>query len=213
MPEAPKRKKARLVRARRRLPAAERRELLLAAARNVFGRQGLAATTLKDIGAEAGVDPAMVYRHFSSKDAIFDAAVAEPLEEAVAEWTHLASGSLTYSDEGEIAREFLGDKVGHLVRVMSKLTPLIGTMMASDRGADFYAQHVGPAIATFVNAIEAAKPHWKHSEYDSRSVAFAILGASMIAGMETAYGAGKIDFAELGHKLHNLVLDGIRLRR
>lgn len=197
---------------RSRLPAVERRELLLKSARRVFGRQGLAGTTLKDIGTEAGVDPAIVYRHFDNKDDIFAAAVVEPLERAVSEWTQLAVGSTPYSMDGDIARGFLGDKVGQLVAVMADLAPLIGAMLTSEHGPKFYAEHLGAAVTRFAGAIEAGKVHWKHRDYDSQTVAYVILGASMIAGFEAAYGGKVLDAVSLGRKLQDLVLDGVRLR-
>jgi AcrR family transcriptional regulator len=51
----------------RRLPAAERRQLIEDAAARLFARRGYAATTVEDIVAEAGVSKPMLYRHFESK--------------------------------------------------------------------------------------------------------------------------------------------------
>jgi AcrR family transcriptional regulator len=49
-----------------RTPAAIR-----AAAERLFARQGFSATSVKAIAAEAGVDAALVIRHFGSKEALF----------------------------------------------------------------------------------------------------------------------------------------------
>src|SRR5262245_29418625 len=57
--------------ARPRLPAGERREVLLAAARRVFGRSGYHAATTREIAAAAGVSEALLYQHFSSKRELF----------------------------------------------------------------------------------------------------------------------------------------------
>jgi AcrR family transcriptional regulator len=51
----------------RRLPAAQRRGLIEAAAARLFARRGYTATTVEDIVAEAGVSKPMLYRHFESK--------------------------------------------------------------------------------------------------------------------------------------------------
>lgn len=51
----------------RRLPAAERRKLIEAAAARLFARAGYAATTVEQIVTEAGVSKPMLYRHFESK--------------------------------------------------------------------------------------------------------------------------------------------------
>jgi AcrR family transcriptional regulator len=52
---------------RRRLPSAERRELIEGAAARLFADRGYAATTVEDIVALAGVSKPMLYRHFESK--------------------------------------------------------------------------------------------------------------------------------------------------
>jgi AcrR family transcriptional regulator len=74
----------------RRLPRAQRREQILAAATEAFARSGFAATSLDDIAAEAGVTRVVLYRHFDSKTDLYqavldrmcgclDAHVAEPV--------------------------------------------------------------------------------------------------------------------------------------
>ncbi len=52
---------------RRRLPAAERRKLILDAALDVFATGGYQETTLDEVAERAGVSKALIYEHFSSK--------------------------------------------------------------------------------------------------------------------------------------------------
>lgn len=58
---------------RQLLPRAERRESLLKAAATAFAHQGFAATSMDDVAAEAGVTKLIVYRHFVSKEALYEA--------------------------------------------------------------------------------------------------------------------------------------------
>ncbi|MGO1054941.1 TetR/AcrR family transcriptional regulator [Crossiella sp. CA198] len=51
----------------RRLPRAQRREQILAAATEALSRNGFSATSLDDIAAEAGISRMILYRHFESK--------------------------------------------------------------------------------------------------------------------------------------------------
>ena len=53
------------------------REAIEAAARELFAINGFDRTTVRDIGARAGIDPSMIIRYFGSKDALF-ARVAMP---------------------------------------------------------------------------------------------------------------------------------------
>jgi AcrR family transcriptional regulator len=54
-----------------RLPAAERRELILHAAMNRFGATGYDQARLEDIAADAGVTKPILYRHFGSKKGLY----------------------------------------------------------------------------------------------------------------------------------------------
>jgi len=58
---------------RTRLPAAERRDQLLDAANTVFSRVGFEATRMEDVAEAAGVAKGLLYKHFESKDALFEA--------------------------------------------------------------------------------------------------------------------------------------------
>jgi len=61
---------------RTRLPAAERRELVLRAAAAEFGANGYEDTRLDDIAAAAGVTKPVLYRHFGSKKDLYLALLA-----------------------------------------------------------------------------------------------------------------------------------------
>ena len=61
---------------RRRLPVAERRELIVEAAGRLFGERGYDGTRLDDIAAAAGVTKPILYRHFDSKRELYLALLA-----------------------------------------------------------------------------------------------------------------------------------------
>jgi AcrR family transcriptional regulator len=56
---------------RRRLPAAERRAVVVEAAGRLFGERGYDATRLEDVAAAAGVTKPVLYRHFDGKQALY----------------------------------------------------------------------------------------------------------------------------------------------
>jgi AcrR family transcriptional regulator len=55
----------------RRLPAAERREVVLSSAGELFGRFGYDGVTLDTVAATAGVTKPILYRHFESKEDLY----------------------------------------------------------------------------------------------------------------------------------------------
>jgi AcrR family transcriptional regulator len=59
----------------RRMPRAQRREQILAAATRAFAKAGFAATSLDAVAAEAGVTHVILYRHFPSKTELYRAAL------------------------------------------------------------------------------------------------------------------------------------------
>ncbi|MDI1464817.1 TetR family transcriptional regulator [Catellatospora sp. KI3] len=56
------------------------RESILAAARNLFAERGFDAATMRAIGAEAEVDPALVHHYFGTKEKLFIAAMQFPVD-------------------------------------------------------------------------------------------------------------------------------------
>jgi AcrR family transcriptional regulator len=65
---------------RARLPAAERRALIESVAARLFAERGYAATRLEDIADAADVTKPILYRHFSSKKALYLALIARHRE-------------------------------------------------------------------------------------------------------------------------------------
>jgi AcrR family transcriptional regulator len=54
------------------------RDAILAAARAVFGELGYDAATIRGVAARSGVDPALIYHYFGSKQQLFVAAMELP---------------------------------------------------------------------------------------------------------------------------------------
>ncbi|HEY4802073.1 MAG TPA: TetR/AcrR family transcriptional regulator [Paraburkholderia sp.] len=60
------------------------RERLLASATQLFGEQGIAATTMAQIAEAAGVTSAMVHYYFTNREKLLDAVVEERLARSIA---------------------------------------------------------------------------------------------------------------------------------
>jgi AcrR family transcriptional regulator len=77
---------------------ADTRSAILAAAAQLFARQGLAATTIKEIGAEAGVNPALLYYYFASKEALYLAVLQGMIEQFAGGLAEAGSAPLDPAD-------------------------------------------------------------------------------------------------------------------
>ena len=62
---------------RKRVSAADRREQILAVARQLFAKQGFRGTTTRQIADRAQVNEAILFRHFRSKEALYWAVLDE----------------------------------------------------------------------------------------------------------------------------------------
>jgi TetR/AcrR family transcriptional regulator len=74
-----------------RLPASDRRRQLVETALDFFSRKGYGGTTTKEIAAAAGVTEAIIFRHFPTKQDLYNAVLdhhhdASQLAECIAQW-------------------------------------------------------------------------------------------------------------------------------
>ena len=101
-------------------PDIARRERVLAAALEVFGRYGFRKASMDEIGRSADISRQGLYLHFASKDALFRAAVSHELDTAL----------------GEVSRCLDEGGVGLEQRVVAALDAwlgrYVGSMLAPD---------------------------------------------------------------------------------
>ena len=71
-------------RGRRPLGSPDARRAVLDAARELFAELGYERTTMRAVGARAGVDPALIYHYFGDKDGLLSAAIEIPADLAAA---------------------------------------------------------------------------------------------------------------------------------
>jgi AcrR family transcriptional regulator len=64
----------------------DRRDVILERAADLFAKQGVAATTVREIAEAVGILSGSLYHHFASKDEIVDAIVSSFMEDLVARY-------------------------------------------------------------------------------------------------------------------------------
>lgn len=92
--------------ARRRMPAAERRELIERAATQVFAEHGYAGASIDEIARRSGVSPPVVYDHFASKLDLFTRLLERTRDELLAMWVHELAGQGEQPTDVRMRRAF-----------------------------------------------------------------------------------------------------------
>lgn len=126
-------------------PPAEQRALLLDAAIACFVRKGIAATSLREIAAEARVTPALLHYYFGDKAQLQDALVADRLLPVLADMRAAIAGA------GDDVAALVAAFVSGISRVALRhpwLPPLWVREVLCEGGAlrDVLFERIGPQI-------------------------------------------------------------------
>jgi AcrR family transcriptional regulator len=118
---------------RPRRSTAEVRHLILLAARERFAADGFGGATTIAIANAADVSETVLFRHFPTKERLFEAAVIEPFEEYVARytksWRDLA---VTAEDPATILRDYAAE----LYDIVAAQRELFAALMARGLHSD-----------------------------------------------------------------------------
>jgi len=157
---------------------AESRERILNAARALFRERGYGSTTVRAVAAEAGVDPAMVFYFFGTKQGLFAAATEMPTHlpgaiESIftdglddlgerlvrtlvenldasdrAPLVALTRSATTHDESATLLREFIEREI------TDRLAALVGTPDAVWRAGMVNVQILGITVARYIARIE-----------------------------------------------------------
>lgn len=175
----------------KRLSGRDRRAQILVAARRVFTQSGFAGGRIKAISEEAGVNEALLYRHFDSKEALFEAAIVEPLEESVDRV--LALGRQAEQSAGSPAsfRELVGRLIEEMLTGVMEIAPLLGVVLFGDeqRGAAFYRERFAPGLDRLVAGLTYyQRSHGEQDRYDARLLVELSVGATLLLSLDQRFG-------------------------
>lgn len=124
------------------------REEIIAAAREVFLREGLSAS-IRDVAAVAGISEATIFKRFTTKAALVVAAMAPPKPDIAALLAPL---------DGADPRQGLVAAMENITEHFRQMLPLtLPIAMQNDVGLQAYVEEIGDNPATALNAALAAK--------------------------------------------------------
>lgn len=194
----------------RRLGATTRAEQILAAARRVFLDNGFSGARTKDIAAEAGVNEALIYRYFASKEALFEAAVVAPLDSLVdglvGRVTNLRGGP-----RPEIQFELTAEFIEGLLRAMVEMAPMLGVVLFGDLevGREFYQEKLLPTLEIVESAVVAGLDTFDHRTFQVATAVRSTLWACFGLALDARFRASPLDVEQVARELTTLVFEGI----
>ncbi|HTS49631.1 MAG TPA: TetR/AcrR family transcriptional regulator [Bryobacteraceae bacterium] len=166
------------------------KDRILDAAERLFARDGIEATSLRAMTAEAGVNLAAVNYHFQSKDALVRAVVARRVVPVNQRRLELLEACERAAGDGPLPLEEVLDAfVRPVVEIYGsharEFTPLMGRIYTEP--AEFveqmYKDHLEPVAKRFIRACERALPDLPHVELLWRlHFSIGALGHTMAAG-------------------------------
>ncbi|MGZ4514560.1 MAG: TetR/AcrR family transcriptional regulator [Mycobacterium sp.] len=195
-----------------RRPRGAPRKLLLDTARARFARQDYRSTTTREIAQAAGVTEHLLFRHFGSKAALFREALVLPFTDFVDEFGRTWQAVVPEeTDEGELARQF----VGQLYDVFVEHQGLLLTLMASEALSEEEKSDAGIAevrqAITALGQISAEGMHLRGLRSDHPDLP-AHSTVAMIAGMaalrSTYFGTRPPSRAVIVEELTQAILHG-----
>jgi TetR/AcrR family transcriptional regulator len=191
------------------LPSDLRREQIAVAARHVFATRGLAGARTREIAKAANVTETVLYRHFSSKEEIFEAAVLEPVERLASDLMRLTAG-FSKADPGK--RLELSEHVHEEIRVVvEQITPLLGIALFSGgaAGREFYRLRLVPLLDLSSEAIRQAMSPRQQRVMEPRTLLLTIIGMYFGQSLDTLFSATSADSAGSARQLTKVVAFGL----
>lgn len=199
----------------RRMPSGQRREHIVDAARRVFVAHGFGGSRIRDIAAEAGINEALLYRHFDSKEALFEAAVVTPLHAAVVRLTETATEPPANAESSLVEmRERTRSFVTDLVDVMRDVAPLLGVVIFSgeEPAGRRYAEYVAPVLQQVADVIRRNLGWWDHRAFDPDAIVRFLFGAVWFEVTAARLGDPAADADAVVDELTDTIIFGLAAR-
>ncbi len=197
------------------MAAQDRREQLISAATRLFSEQGFDATSTRAIAEEAGVNEALIFRYFSSKEELYEEVVLNRVR--VAERLRDLRASLEENGEAE-PREVLAEVAGRLLERSREDITLTRLLLFSALRNDglasrFFGTYVADAHGLLCAYLRLGMERGIFREADPAVVARGFLGSIVCHYLaQELFGDSRrqqFDPYVLGGQLADLWLNGI----
>lgn len=183
---------------RKYLPAEERRRQIILAAQEVFARTNLQGARTRDIAKAADVNQATLFEHFASKEAIFHAAVVNPLIEAMQgmyERARAYQAAATTEDLLQLAQASAEKHIDSTVEIF----PLLTASLFSDAalGKRLYCDEIVPLLKQRGEVLNGLLK----DDIDPEFAGLALFGILFAVAMDQTFRGRTDDSSELARQL------------
>ena len=194
---------------RRRLSAPDRRAQIIAAAREVFIEQGAYATRSREIAERAGITEAYLYRHFRSKDEIFQLAIDEPIKALI---------SRLRDETRELAARDDVDRADILLRshelfleCMVEIAPLAAAALLAQKGPNktFFSDFLVPRLREVLVVTVPDITGLPADKIDIDMYAEAMLGIHLTIALEHLLANEPVDVPFVARQVTEMFAAGI----
>jgi AcrR family transcriptional regulator len=153
-------------RGRRPLGSPDARRAVLDAARELFAERGYERTTMRAVGARAGVDPALIYHYFGDKGGLLSAAIEIPADLAAA----LAGVASSTGRTGEELVRQVISLLEHRPEIRERMLATLRTALSHDHAAQLLRDRLSSLLLAAFGDVLAS---------DRRSLRTALIAAQM----------------------------------
>jgi AcrR family transcriptional regulator len=185
------------------------RGAIVAAASDLYGRQGYAATTMDEVAAAAGIAKGAVYHHFPSKERLFETVLQAVTLQLATEITRRVGAATDVWDAVAVATEayFALASTGPAAQIVLKDGPAV---LGWERWREIDAEHFGRGIRS---ALEAAMLQGLVATQPIEPLARLLLGAATEAAAACAASLTPAETGRAEAAAFRTLLDGLRVRR
>jgi TetR/AcrR family transcriptional regulator len=198
------------------MPASDRRSQILEVALDIFAKKGLNGATTKEIAAAAGVTEAIIFRHFPSKQALYQAVLESQLgREIVQRWLASVRECMSRNDDAGLFRaiataiieSYSGD--ARFERVM-----LFAALEGNEQGLAHCRSWSLPIYELLRDYLEKRQREGALAGYHPSAILSAIAGMAQRYAMSTEmFGfASEISAEDAAETFTRILMNGIQTR-
>jgi AcrR family transcriptional regulator len=166
------------------LAAEERRRRIIAAAQQVFAQTSLQGARTRDLARAARTSQATLFEHFKSKEALFEAAVVEPLLTAMRGMNDRArsyESARSWQELDQLGRASAETQVDLMLKIFPFFTAALFSDLAA--GRRLYEQQISPLLSKRAGTM---RPLIKDG-LDPQFVELAVFGMHFALAMDQVF--------------------------